>query len=121
MSNEHEKGAERSETERKHSVGWTGGPFGGVSAASAPKCCGEGNFGRFLTDLEAFFVFDPSINDEQRVRFLPLCLTGVARDAFDSLTDDQRTTFGRAMDGLKGFFNRPKLSCRTLPAPVFEI
>ena len=91
-------------------IGMTGrasGPFGGLSVATAPKVSGEGNFGRFLTDLEAFFAFDPSLNDEQRLRFLPLCLTAVARDAFDSLTDGQRATFRDAVDGLKGFFHRP--------------
>ena len=75
--------------------------------ASAPKFSGEGKFVRFLTDLEAFFAFDPSLSDEQRQRYLPLCLTGVPRDAYDSLTDSQRTTFKDAVDGLKEFFHRP--------------
>ena len=74
---------------------------------SAPKSTGEGSFVRFLTDLEAFFAFDPNLNDEQRLRFLPLCLVGVARDAFDSLADSQRTTYKEAVEGLKGFFHRP--------------
>ena len=86
--------------------GGMGGSFGGLSVASAPKFSGEGNFGRFLTDLDAFFAFSPSVNDEQRLRFLPLCLTGVARDAYDSLTDGQRTTFRDAVEGLKGLFHR---------------
>ena len=103
-----EKGNEHngSQTEKSGPAGRVG-PFGGLTVASAPKFSGEGSFTRFLTDLEAFFAFDPSLNDEQRLRFLPLCLTSVARDAFDSLTDCQRTTFKDAVDGLKGFFHRP--------------
>lgn len=88
-------------------AGRVGGSFGGLSVTSAPKFSGEGSFTRFLTDLEAFFAFDTSLDDEQRARFLPLCLTGVARDAYDSLTDVQRTTFEDAVEGLKGFFHRP--------------
>ena len=38
---------------------------------------GEVSFTRFLTDLEAFFAFGPSLSDEQRLRF---CLTSVAID-----------------------------------------
>ena len=109
MSTKTEKGNgdSGSKTEMSRPTGRVGGPFGGLTLASAPKFSGEGSFTRFLTDLEAFFAFDPSLNDEQRLRFLPLCLTSVARDAFDSLTDSQRTTFKDAVDGLKGFFHRP--------------
>ena len=105
-----DKEAGGSATEQSRATGATGrfsGPFGGLSVASAPKFSGEGKFVRFLTDLEAFFAFDPSLSDEQRLRLLPLCLTGVARDAYDSLTDSQRTTFKDAVDGLKEFFHRP--------------
>lgn len=106
-SEENEEVKTGPEAEQTRSTGRVGGPFGGLSVTSAPKFSGEGSFERFLTDLKAFFAFDPSLNDEQRLRFLPLCLTGVARDAYDSLTDGQRATFSEAVEGLKGFFHRP--------------
>ena len=78
-----------------------------LSFTTAPKFSGHGSFPRFVEDLEAFFLFNSGFSDEQRLRFLPLCLTGVARDAFDSLTDSQRPTFSQAVESLQEFFASP--------------
>ena len=47
----------------------------------APDFSGEGSFSRFSTDLDTFFTLH-DFDDQLKLRFLPLCLTGVARDAF---------------------------------------
>ena len=78
--------------------------FGGFVNTAAPRFSGEGSFSRFKTDMEGFFTFNPSFTDEYRLGFLPLCLTGVARDAFESLSDDQRGTYSQALAALGEIF-----------------
>ena len=59
------------------------GAVGGFSF-EAPKFAGTesgSNFNRFSADLDTFFAFH-NFNDDLRLRFLPLCLTGFARDTF---------------------------------------
>ena len=77
-------------------------PLGGFTVPS-PRFSGEGSLSRFLSDFDGFsslYRWD----DDTRLKFLPLCLSGVARDAFDSLTVDQRASFGLAVKGLKALF-----------------
>ena len=84
------------------------GAVGGFSF-EAPKFSGvdarAGSFRRFLADLDTFFVFH-NFSDELKLRFLPLCLTAVARDAFEALPSDGRVTYGTAVEGLCQFFDR---------------
>ena len=85
-------------------AGVSRGTFGGLSITAAPKFSGEGSFSRFTSDLEGFFTFNPQFTDEYRICFLPLCLTGVARDAFESLPDSQRETYSQAVAALGEIF-----------------
>ena len=87
------------------------GPRGAVGGFSvdAPRFSGVGGrsgaFRRFLDDLDTFFVIN-GFNDELKLRFLPLCLTAVARDAFEALPPDERATYRTAVAGLCQFFDR---------------
>ena len=72
----------------------------------APDFSGEGSFSRFSDDLENFFTLH-AFSDDLKLRFLPLCLTGVARDAFEALPADGRDTYARAMRCLSESFRRP--------------
>ena len=72
--------------------------FGGES--------GEGLFSRFAADFDTFAAMY-AWTDEFKLRFLPLCLTGVARDAFDSLSEAQRGEFKSAISGLRDLFAKP--------------
>ena len=72
----------------------------------APDFSGEGSFSRFSADLDTFYTLH-AFNDDLKLRFLPLCLTGVARDAFEALPADSRSTFKKAIQGLSESFGRP--------------
>ena len=72
--------------------------FGGES--------GEGLFSRFAADFVTFAAMY-AWTDEFKLHFLPLCLTGVARDAFDSLSEAQRGEFKSAISGLRDLFAKP--------------
>ena len=84
------------------------GAVGGFSFES-PKFSGiesGSNFNRFSADLDIFFTFY-NLNDDLRLRFLPLCLTGFARDTFEALPREERNTFSRAVDALRRSFVKP--------------
>ena len=55
--------------------------------------------------MDTFFVFH-RFNDELKLRFLPLCLTAVARDAFEALSSGERATYSAAVAGLRRFVDR---------------
>lgn len=84
------------------------GPSCGTSSFSfpAPKFSGDGSFVRFKSDLDTFYTIH-NFNDDLKLRFLPLCLTGVARDAFESLTSEHRRSYDAAVESLTKFFVRP--------------
>ena len=83
---------------------------GAISGFSfqAPKFAGESGSAcdRFLADLDTFYTFH-SVDDEFKLRFLPLCLTGFARDAFEALPREERDTFSRAASALRHLFIKP--------------
>ena len=72
----------------------------------APDFYGEGSFTRFAADLDTYYTIH-DFNDDLKLRFLPLCLSGVARDAFEALPADSRTTYEKAIRGLSANFGRP--------------
>ena len=80
------------------------GPSG--FSMKAPDFSGEGSFSRFSADLKTFYAIH-AFNDDLKLRFLPLCLTGVARDAFEALSTDSRSSFDKAMHGLSESFGKP--------------
>lgn len=104
--------SEGGESGTKKSQGGKGveqhGAVGGFSF-EAPKFSGvdarDGSFGRFLKDLDTFFVFH-KFNDDLKLRFLPLCLTSVARDAFEALPPAERATYKTAEAGLRRLFDQ---------------
>ena len=73
---------------------------------SSPKFSGDGKFSRFLSDFDGFSSLH-NWNDETRLKFLPLCLSGVARDAYESLTADQRASYQLTVAGLGTLFEKP--------------
>ena len=81
---------------------------GGASSFSfpAPKFSGDGSFVRFKSDLDTFYTIH-NFNDDLKLRFLPLCLTGVARDAYESLATECKRSYDQAVEGLTNFFVRP--------------
>ena len=82
------------------------GAVGGFSF-QAPKFSGtEGGFDRFSADLDTFFTFH-NFDDDLKLRFLPLCLTGYARDAFEAMSRDERDTYSRAVIALRRAFVKP--------------
>ena len=91
----------------QHAAGTQGARvrMGGITMAS-PKFSGEGKFSRFLSDFEGFSSLH-DWNDETRLTFLPLCLSGVARDAYESLTAEQRKSYKQTKDGLSALFEKP--------------
>ena len=68
-----------------------------------PRFDGHGSLRRFLDDFERYGKLR-KWTDEQMLNVLPLSLTGIARDAFDSLSADETSTFQRAAAGLRGAF-----------------
>ena len=46
-----------------------------------------------------------SWDDAKKLDLLPLCLSGIARDAFDALSETERATFASAEAGLKASFS----------------
>ena len=78
----------------------------GTFSVTAPRYSGEGSFARFTADLNAFGVLN-GFSDDQKLRFLPFCLCGVARDAFESIPPGSKDNFDLAITSLQGFFHRP--------------
>ena len=72
----------------------------------APEFSGTEPFGRFKSDLDTYYAIH-NFNDDLKLRFLPLCLKGVARDAFEALSEECRSTFDRAIVGLSNCFVKP--------------
>ena len=78
----------------------------GNFSVAEPRYAGVGSFQRFSSDLDAFCALN-GFNDDQKLRFLPLCLSGVARDAFESIPPESRQTFGQTVAALQGLFHKP--------------
>ena len=88
------------------------GSSGSVSGASgfplkAPDYAGEGLFSRFSADFDTFCTIH-NFNDELKLRFLPLCLSGVARDAIETIPTDSRGTYANAIKALSDNFGKPR-------------
>ena len=82
---------------------------GGTFSMEAPKFAGtEGGskFDRFSADLDTFYTFH-NFDDDLKLRFLPLCLTGYARDAYEALPREEKDTYSRAVAALRRSFVKP--------------
>ena len=75
--------------------------FGSVGL---PTFDGSGSVKRFLDDFERFSRLQ-NWDDAKKLDVFPLCLVGIARDAFDALGDDQKATFAGVKSGLINSFS----------------
>ena len=78
----------------------------GNFSVAAPRFGGDSSFVRYESDLDTFYVLN-NFSDDIRLRFLPLTLTGVARDAFDSIPQARKSHYLDALSALKECFNKP--------------
>ena len=72
----------------------------------APEFAGVEPFPRFESDLNTYYTIH-KFNDYLKLRFLPLCLKSVARDAFEALPETSRSTYDLAIKGLSDCFAKP--------------
>ena len=63
----------------------------------------DGSFCRFLSDFEIFASLH-SWSENEQLKYLPLCLTGLAREAFESLERTQRQSFSVTVGALRQCF-----------------
>lgn len=69
-----------------------------------PSFDGRSSVQRFLDDFNRFGRLQ-GWSDEKKLDVFPLCLVGIARDAFESLSAEQQSTFEEATSGLKASFS----------------
>ena len=74
------------------------------ASISLPSFDGLSSVQRFLDDFDRFSRLQ-GWDDAKKLDVFPLCLRGIARDAFDSLRDDQRATFAEVTAGLRASFS----------------
>ena len=63
----------------------------------------DGSFSRFKSDFDIFAQIN-SWTDQDKLLYLPLCLTGLARDAYEALDHNLRNSFSAAVDALRHSF-----------------
>lgn len=78
---------------------------GGFSL-KAPEFSGVESFSRFKSDLDTYYTIH-NFNDDLKLRFLPLCLKGVARDAYEALSAEGKSTYNKAVEELSNCFVKP--------------
>ena len=69
----------------------------------APSFGGKGSFSRFRADFVTFGQLQ-GWDESQQLAFLPLSLTGIARDAYDALSPSQKGTVSNVFDNLSPSF-----------------
>lgn len=72
-------------------------------AVGPPSFSGSGSIGRFIADFKTFAVFH-SWEPARQAAVLPLCLSGIARDAYDALPEKVRADVSAALAGLRDAF-----------------
>ena len=70
-----------------------------------PRFSGEGDVRRFLDDFERYARLQSWGND-RKVDILPLCLSGISRDAYDALSKEQQKTYDGVAKGLRDAFSQ---------------
>ena len=68
-----------------------------------PTFDGKKSFARFTADYQTFAKMESWTADQQRTG-LPLCLTGIARDAYDALTTAEKATLPTIYAALSSIF-----------------
>lgn len=64
---------------------------------------GRGSVSRFFDDFNSYSELN-EWRDEQKLNLLPLCLDGIARDAFDALSESQKKKYADAEAGIRASF-----------------
>lgn len=105
MKSERETDTSATQTSSPDQGGGSMAAAGGFSMR-APEFSGVESFSRFESDLETYYTIN-GFNDELKLRFLPLCLKGVARDAFEALPKESRSTYNQASQALSKCFVKP--------------
>ena len=75
-------------------------------AIGLPKFDGEGSLNRFVEDFSIYASLQ-GWDDERKRTIVPLCLTGIARDAYDAIPESGRGTFNDVVAGLRKSFGAP--------------
>ena len=70
-----------------------------------PRFTGDGCVRRFLDDFDRYARLQ-HWGDEQKVDVLPLCLSGIGRDAYEALSKEERGSYEKAADGLRAAFSK---------------
>ena len=68
-----------------------------------PSFSGVGSVSRFLSDFKTFAVLH-DWEDKKQLALLPLCLSGIARDAYDGLSDKCKKDLKSVLDALEAAF-----------------
>ena len=63
----------------------------------------DGSFTRFKTDFNIFAQLN-AWSDQEKLLYLPLCLTGLARDAYEALDVSQRVSYSATIEALSHSF-----------------
>lgn len=63
----------------------------------------DGSFTRFKTDFSIFAQLN-TWSEQEKLLYLPLCLTGLARDAYEALDNSQRGSFTATVEALQNSF-----------------
>ena len=71
-----------------------------------PKFNGEGSLTRFVEDLSIYATLQ-GWDEVKKRAIVPLCLTGIARDAYDAIPEGGRETFDDVVAGLRKSFGAP--------------
>ena len=94
--------SEQSELNPGTSTGVTMNPQ--LASVSLPTFDGRSSLHRFLDDFERYSRLQ-GWDADKKLDIFPLCLVGIARDAFDSLSKDQKASFDEATKGLRASFS----------------
>lgn len=75
-------------------------------AVGLPKFNGEGSLSRFVEDFSIYASLQ-GWDDARKRMIVPLCLTGIARDAYDAIPEGHRESFDDVVSGLRKCFGAP--------------
>lgn len=68
-----------------------------------PLFSGTGKITRFIDDFKTFSVLQ-GWGDDKQIALLPLCLSGIARDAYDAVSEKHRKDISATFEHLKAAF-----------------
>ena len=75
-------------------------------ALGLPKFDGNGSLNRFVEDFTIYASLQ-GWDDAKKRTIVPLCLIGIARDAYDAIPEGRKETFDDVVSGLRKSFGAP--------------